>query len=123
MTAGFDRLIFPEPHSTSFERFHMRRLVAVALAGSALCTTAGAQTAPKSGTDLLQRMHDAYAGKWYSSLRFVQKTTVYRPDGTTTHATWYESLRHTDATGTQLRIDIGDPTAGMGMLYTADSTW
>ena len=92
--------------------------VAVALQGSA-----SAQAAPRSGIEVLQRMHDAYAGKWYSTLRFVQKTTVHRPDGTTTHATWDESLRHTDARGTELRIDVGDPTAGTGMLYTADSTW
>lgn len=82
-----------------------------------------AQRSPANGTEVLQRMHDAYAGKWYSTLRFVQKTTVYRPDGTTTYATWYESLRHTDAHGTQLRIDLGDPSAGNGTLYTADSTW
>jgi hypothetical protein len=38
-------------------------------------------------------------------------------------ATWFESLRHTDAHGTQLRIDIGAPSLGNGMLYTADSAW
>jgi len=80
------------------------------------------QSVPKSGADVLQRMHDAYAGKWYRTLTFTQKTTAYR-DGTPSISTWYESLRHTDATGTQLRIDIGDPKVGNGMLYTADSTW
>lgn len=101
----------------------MRRLAAAALLFALVHTDSFAQSAPASGMDVLQRMHDAYAGKWYSTLRFVQKTTVHRPDGTTAHTTWYESLRHTDANGTQLRIDIGDPTAGNGMLYTADSTW
>ena len=67
-------------------------------------------------------MHDAYAGKWYSTLTFVQKTTTYRNE-TPTVSTWYESLRYVDALSTQLRIDIGDPTAGNGVLYTADSSW
>ena len=80
------------------------------------------QSAPQSGAEVLQRMHDAYAGKWYRSLTFVQKTTAYR-DGAPTTSTWYETLRHTDSAGTQLRIDVGDPKAGNGMLYTADSTW
>lgn len=79
--------------------------------------------AQSPGRAVLQRMHDAYAGKWYSTLRFVQKTTAYRPDGSRVISTWYESLRHTSREGTQLRIDIGDPSTGNGVLYTADSTW
>ena len=78
---------------------------------------------PKTGADVFQRMHDAYAGKWYSTLRFVQKTTQVRPDGSRIISTWYESLRHDPSTGTQLRIDFGEPGAGNGTLYTADSTW
>jgi len=77
---------------------------------------------PKDGTTVLERMRAAYAGKWYHSLTFVQKTTVTRPDGTKNVSTWYESLRHTSA-GVQLRIDRGDPADGNGVLYTADSSW
>ena len=77
---------------------------------------------PKDGTAVLERMRAAYAGKWYHSLTFVQKTTVTRPDSTKNVSTWYESLRHTSA-GVQLRIDVGDPAAGNGVLYTADSSW
>jgi hypothetical protein len=68
-------------------------------------------------------MHDAYAGKWYRTLTFVQKTTRYNKDGTTNISTWYESLRQVDPKTTQLRIDFGDPTLGNGTLYTADSMW
>src|SRR5262245_16103466 len=78
---------------------------------------------PKDGTAVLERMRDAYAGKWYHTLTFVQKTTTTRDDGTKNVATWYESLRHTSAGGVQLRIDFGDPAAGNGVLYTADSSW
>jgi hypothetical protein len=78
---------------------------------------------PKDGTAVLEHMRDAYAGKWYHTLTFAQKTTTTRDDGTKNVATWHESLRHTPATGVQLRIDIGDPAAGNGVLYTADSAW
>lgn len=89
---------------------------------AALCT-ANAQPTPKTGAEVLQRMHDAYAGKWYRTLTFVQKTTRYNKDGTTAVSTWFESLRQLDPTTTQLRIDVGDPAVGNGVLYTADSTW
>jgi len=83
---------------------------------------ASAQSTPKSGSEVFQRMHDAYAGKWYRSLTFVQTTTQRRPDGTDAVSTWYESLRQ-NGNATQLRIDVGDPSAGNGVLYTADSVW
>ncbi len=85
--------------------------------------TVGGQTPQRTGTDILRVMHDAYAGKWYSTLTFVQRTTVYKADGTSTESTWYESLRNSDSHGVQLRIDQGDPTLGNGVLYTADSLW
>jgi hypothetical protein len=83
---------------------------------------AGAQPVPKTGAEVFQRMHDAYAGRWYRTLTFVQKTTQRRPDGTDSVSTWYESLRQADGR-TELRIDMGDPSAGNGVLYTADSSW
>src|SRR5258707_14087509 len=82
-----------------------------------------AQATPKTGAEVLQGMRDAYAGKWYHTLTFVQKTTQFRKDGTTAVSTWFESLRQPTPTTTQLRIDVGDPTVGNGVLYTADSTW
>ena len=85
--------------------------------------TAYTQATPKTGTEVLQRMHDAYAGQWYHTLTFVQKTTQFRKDGTTAVSTWFESLRQATPATTQLRIDVGDPSVGNGMLYTADSTW
>ena len=41
-----------------------------------------------------------------------------RPDGTEQRTTWYEAQ-----SGPRLRIDIGDPTLGNGVLYTADSLY
>ena len=82
-----------------------------------------AQQPPTSGRDVLQRMHDAYAGKWYRTLTFKQQTTQWRQDGTQNVSTWLESLRYVPEIGAQLRIDMGDLAAGNGVLYTADSTW
>jgi hypothetical protein len=68
-------------------------------------------------------MRAAYDGRWYHTLRFTQKTTRFRPDGTQTVDTWYESLIQDPARGTLLRIDFGNPASGDGVLYTADSSF
>ena len=84
------------------------------------CPTIGDRAAvPATGTELLQRMHDAYDGKWYKTLTFVQKTTITRPNGVVDTSTWYEALKSPD----RLRIDFGDPAKGNGALYTADSLY
>jgi len=100
----------------------LQRAATLAMVLSAATATAPRARAQSAGEAVLQRMHDAYAGKWYHTLRFVQKTTQHRPDGTAVIGTWYESLRHTGA-GVELRIDIGAPANGNGILYTADSSW
>jgi hypothetical protein len=74
---------------------------------------------PRSGREVLQRMHDRYAGRWFRTLTFVQRTTMLRPDGTEAVETWYEAARAPD----RLRIDRGDPAHGHGVLTTPDSTW
>ncbi|HKV71705.1 MAG TPA: hypothetical protein VJN62_10675 [Gemmatimonadales bacterium] len=93
-------------------------LCVLLLAGPAL-----AQKAPATGHDLLQTMRDAYGSHWFKTLTFVQTTTRHDSTGKEVKTTWYESLRYTDATGTQLRIDIGDPKNGNGVIYTVDSLW
>lgn len=90
--------------------------------GDATPASAAAAAEPTSGTEVLQRMHDRYADTWYHTLRFVQKTTRHTPDGGTDVTTWYESLAHTPERGTLLRIDVGAPAEGNGMLYSVDST-
>lgn len=84
---------------------------------------ARAQGVPATGLGLLQSMRDAYGGRWFTTLIFTQQTTRHRADGSDTVSTWYESLRQSDSAGTQLRIDIGDPADGNGVLYSADSLW
>ncbi|HYV95985.1 MAG TPA: hypothetical protein VE967_00870 [Gemmatimonadaceae bacterium] len=88
----------------------MKRLIPLLL----IAQVAHAQ--PPAGAILLNRMHNAYSGKWYHTLTFVQRTIITR-DGKTDTTTWYESL----SGPARLRIDQGDPSLGNGVLYTADS--
>ena len=78
-----------------------------------------AQPAAEDGRAVLRRMHDAYAGKWYQSVAFVQKTMLFRPGGVRDSATWYESVKGPNL----LRIGLGDPSAGRGVVYTAESSF
>lgn len=89
------------------------------LLGAGCATAGGSQPAlPTDGIVVLRRMHDAYAGRWYRTLTFVQRTTQRAPDGTDHVSTWYEAI-----SGDRLRIDIGEPAEGNGVLYTADSLY
>ena len=101
----------------------MQTISAAALAAAIVVGDARAQQTPATGRDVLQAMHDAYAGKWYPTLTFIQRTTRTMPDGRDSVATWYESVRYTPERGSVLRIDIGNPAQGNGVLYTADSLW
>jgi hypothetical protein len=76
---------------------------------------AEAQASP--GVAVIERMRRAYEGKWYNTLTFVQRTIIERPGQKSDTTTWYESVM-----GTKLRIDVGDPSLGNGMLYSPDST-
>jgi hypothetical protein len=99
----------------------LRPLPTVAALFLAATTPALSQVSP--GRAALEKMNAAYAGKWYRSLTFVQKTTFYRADAPPRLETWWESLRYTPQYGVQLRIDRADPTSGNGTMATADSTW
>jgi hypothetical protein len=78
------------------------------------------QAPVQDGTALLNRMHDAYAGKWFKTVTFVQQTIRKNPQTNVTDTTtWYEALKSPD----RLRIDFGDPKNGNGVIYTADSVY
>jgi len=92
----------------------VRRLLAVAVAAFA------AASPPKDGVALLKQMREAYLGKWFKTVTFVQRTIRKNPQTNVTDTTtWYEALRSPD----RLRIDFGDPAKGNGALYTADSLY
>ena len=109
--------MIPSPSRTRSLAHLAIPVVALLLAACAHNVATDTST-PADGAALLQRMHDRYVGRWYQTLTFVQKTTQYPPDAEPRISTWYESLL-----GDRLRIDMGNPSAGNGVLYTADSAY
>jgi hypothetical protein len=118
---------------------HMRfRLLLAVLMTSAACTPRAPvgvvppvpAPAPSPGArppadintaeDLIAAMYNRYGSKWYCNLTFVQKSTYLRPDSTTSRVeTWYEAL----VIPGRLRIDLGEPARGNGVLYRGDSAY
>lgn len=62
---------------------------------------------------LISAMHRRYDGKWYKTLVFAQKTTTFKPDGTTQNGVWYEAL----SSPGKLRIDFDPLDGGSGVIY------
>lgn len=105
-------------------RLELRLITTIGLLVTATAVAAQSQpAAPIDGRVVLQRMRDAYFGKWYKTLTFTQRTTLRRQGGAAVEQTWLESMRYTPEKGTQLRIDMGPLNEGRGVLYTADSSW
>lgn len=100
-----------------------RDLLALVLVIALPLAVAATQAQPTSGHELLRVMRSAYADRWFTTLIFTQATTTRDSTGKERVATWYESLRYTPSGGTELRIDTGEPSAGNGVLYSADSLW
>lgn len=65
-----------------------------------------------NGNDVLRAMHDRYPS-WYQTVTFTQKSTTYKPDGTSSAETWYEAA----SIPGKLRIDIGPANSGNGYLF------
>lgn len=75
-----------------------------------LVSVAGAQNV-QNGDDVLRAMHDRYPS-WYQTVTFTQKSTTYKPDGSSSAETWYEAA----SLPGKLRIDIGSPASGNGYV-------
>lgn len=71
----------------------------------------------RDGEALLRAMHDRYQNNWYDTLTFTQKSTTHNDDGTDKSEIWHEALFLPG----KLRIDMGQPADGNGMLV-ADGT-
>jgi hypothetical protein len=80
-----------------------------------LAASAVATPPPKNGEELITRMRERYAGKWYRTLTFTQKTTL--PDGKV--EIWYEAL---ELPG-KLRIDVAPLDSGKTLLFRNDSLY
>ncbi len=88
----------------------MRLVYSLVLAFVSLTSLAQTITTP---AQLIAAMHDRYAFKWYHTLSFEQKSVTHKPDGTDTVELWHEKLMLPG----RLRIDIGEPSEGNGMLF------
>ena len=71
----------------------------------------------RNGEDLLRAMHDRYKDSWYQTVTFTQKSTTYKPDGTSSAETWYEAALLPG----RLRIDIGAASDGKGYVFSDGS--
>ena len=96
----------------------MRTLVLIALLAAACARQPAPPPAPSvapitTAEQLVTAMHDRYAGKWYSTLAFVQKNTRYLSEGRTDTSTWSEVL----SLPGKLRIDVEPRANGNGNIY------
>src|SRR6266550_2812905 len=71
-----------------------------------------------SGDALVRAMHDRYAGKWYRTMSFTQKTTLGLASGGELVQTWYEAGMMPG----RLRIDT-DLKSKSGQLFARDSVY
>ncbi len=69
--------------------------------------------------DILKKMHDRYAGKWYKTLSFNQTTEVYKNDSLRRTETWYENIKFPN----DFRIDFGNPDSGNAVIFKNDSSY
>ena len=69
--------------------------------------------------DILKKMHDRYAGKWYKTFSFNQTTEVYHNDSLKRTETWYENIKFPN----DFRIDFGSPDSGNTVIFKNDSSY
>lgn len=67
----------------------------------------------ETAEQLISAMRRKYDGKWYKTLVFAQKTTTFKPDGTTEKGIWYEALSMPG----KLRVDFDPIESGGGVIY------
>ncbi|HEX8359836.1 MAG TPA: hypothetical protein VF613_07010 [Longimicrobium sp.] len=88
-----------------------------ALLALAACATAPrGSSAPTSGDEVIRAMHGRYAGRWYRTIAFTQKTTFSPPGRPERVETWEE---YGSIPGL-LRIETGP---GRGVIFSGDSTF
>lgn len=76
------------------------------------------QAAPQAqdGREVVSLMQQRWAGRWYRSLAFSQRTRSITPDGKVTEGVWHEALQHPGL----LRIDFAPISEGSGLVCTPD---
>jgi hypothetical protein len=91
-----------------------------AAATGTAAAAAAAAPLPPTAEDVVRAMHERWAGTWYRTLTFVQKTTTYGPAGNVAGVeTWYESMEMPG----RLRIDVAPVGEGRVLLFRSDSLY
>ena len=94
-------------------QIRMRRRAVLILAAVCALLAAGIPAQEiRDGETLLRAMHGRYQNNWYETLTFTQKSTTHNDDGTDKSEIWHEAMLLPG----KLRIDIGSPVDGNGML-------
>lgn len=73
----------------------------------------GMRPAPADGREVVRRMHEEWAGRWYSSIRWEQRNTLVRAGGGESVSEW---VQHAALPG-RLRIDYRPLERRSGVLY------
>jgi outer membrane lipoprotein-sorting protein len=74
---------------------------------------------PPGSIEILKKIHDRYAGKWYKTFSFNQTTEIYRNDSLKRSETWYENIKFPY----DFRIDFGNPDSGNAVIFKNDSSY
>jgi outer membrane lipoprotein-sorting protein len=74
---------------------------------------------PPGSIEVLKKMHDRYAGKWYKTFSFNQTTEIYRNDSLKRSEIWYENIQFPN----DFRIDFGNPDSGNAVIFKNDSSY
>ena len=75
--------------------------------------------APTDAASLVRAMRDRYAGRWYHTVTFTQRTSRVLPNDSVVRETWYEWI----AIPGRLRIQLGAAAEGRGQIYARDSIY
>lgn len=94
----------------------MSRLFLIIVLASTNVLAASAQP---TGRDIVKKMHDRYAGKWYGTFQFAQTTEVYRNDSLQRTQIWHEYIRFPE----RFRMDFGAIDSGNAAIFRRDSCY
>ena len=63
------------------------KTIVLTIAGFSLSLSFAYAKEIRGGEDLLRAMHDRYKNSWYQTVTFKQKSTTYKPDGSSSAET------------------------------------
>lgn len=89
------------------------------LAAAFTLPTPATSPLPPDGRDIIKKMHDRYAGKWYQTFTFTQTTQQYRNDSLRSTQIWHEFIQFPDL----FRMDFGIPDSGNAVIFRGNTAY